>query len=58
MLGHAAGIDGYRILSWPPDRFLVVRRKVILDFSPTDRLIGKKLLRIDPPPIGAGKRFW
>jgi hypothetical protein len=58
MLGHAAGIDGYRILSWAPDRSLVVRRKVILDFSPTGRPIGKKLVRINPSPVGASKRFW
>ena len=56
VLGHAAGIDGYCVLSWSPDRCLVARRKIVLDFTPAHRLIGRKLLRIERPSIDAAKR--
>jgi hypothetical protein len=55
LLGHADGIDGYRVLSCSPDRHLVGSRKVILNFVPADRLIGRKLFLIGHPPVDAGK---
>jgi len=42
----------------PPGRRLVGRRKVVLDFSPIDRLIVKKLALIERPPIDALKLLW
>jgi hypothetical protein len=54
--GHATGIDGYCVLSWSsPGRRLVGRRKVVLDFSPADRLIVKNLIE---PPVDAPKPLW
>jgi hypothetical protein len=54
---HAAGIDGYCVLSWSsPGRRLVGRRKVVLDFSPADHLIVKKLFLIEPPVDAARRR--
>src|SRR5580765_6133303 len=31
--GHAAGIDGYCVLGWSPDRRLAARRRVGLNFA-------------------------
>jgi len=57
MLGHAAGVDRYCILSWSPDCCLVARRKAVFNFAPADRLIGRKLFGIERPPIDTGKRL-
>lgn len=49
MFGHAAVINRYRVLSWSPDRRLVVYRKVALNFVLADRLIGRKLFFVERP---------
>ena len=54
VLDHTFGIDGSCVLGWSPDRRLVARRKVGLNFALADRSIVQKLFRINLPLIDPG----
>jgi hypothetical protein len=53
MLDHTFGINGYRVLGWPPDRRLVATGKVRFDLALADRSVVHKLFRVDLSSIAA-----